>query len=68
MPCIPHSRDTTKCTLDASWENCTSKMHNTWMIEKIFNSKKRGMGIESKKYANKLEIRKVWKQVKDGAQ
>ena len=29
---------------------------------------KRGIGIESKKYANKLEIKKVWKQVKDGAQ
>ena len=29
---------------------------------------KRGIGIESDKYANKLEIKKVWKQVKDGAQ
>ena len=28
---------------------------------------KRGIGIKSKKYANKLEIKKVWKQVKDGA-
>ena len=27
-----------------------------------------GIGIESEKYANKLEIKKVWKQVKDGAQ
>ena len=47
------------------------------MIEKIFNLKKgnrdwnfkkRGIGIESEKYVNKLEIKKVWKQVKDGAQ
>ena len=40
--------------------------------------KKRGIGIESekvckaswrsKKYGNKLEIKKIWKQVKDGAQ
>ena len=37
------------------------------MIEK--NSiLKRGIGIESEKYANKLKIKKVWKQVKDGAQ
>ena len=28
-----------------------------------FNFKKRGIGIESDKYANKLEIKKVWKQV-----
>ena len=34
---------------------------------KNFNLKK-GIGIESEKYANKLEIKKVWKQVKDGAQ
>ena len=32
------------------------------MIEKIF---KKGIGIESEKYANKFEIKKVWKQVKD---
>ena len=38
------------------------------IIEKIFNLKKSGIGIESEKYANKLEIKKVWKQVKDGAQ
>ena len=38
------------------------------MMEKIFNFKKNGIGIESEKYANKLEIKKVWKQVKDGAQ
>ena len=38
------------------------------MIEKKFNFKKRGIGIESDKYANKLEIKKVWKQVKDEAQ
>ena len=37
------------------------------MIEKNFNFKK-GIGIKSEKYANKLEIKKVWKQVKDGAQ
>ena len=37
------------------------------MIEKIFNFKK-GIEIKSKKYANKLEIKKVWKQVKNGAQ
>ena len=29
---------------------------------------KRGIGTESDKYANKLEIKKVWKQDKDGAQ
>ena len=33
---------------------------------KNFNYK-RGIGIKSEKYANKLEI-KVWKLVKDGAQ
>ena len=37
-----------------------------YMIEKIFNFK-RGIGIESEKYGNKLEFKKVWKQVKDGA-
>ena len=37
------------------------------MIENIFNFKK-GIGIESEKYANKLEIKKVWKPVKDDAQ
>ena len=37
------------------------------MIEKNFNLK-RGIGIESEKYANKLEIKKACKQVKDGAQ
>ena len=37
------------------------------MIEKIFILK-RGIGIKNEKYANKLEIKKVWKQVKDGAQ
>ena len=35
---------------------------------KNFNFKKSGIGIEGKKYANKLKIKKVWKQVKDGAQ
>ena len=29
---------------------------------------KNGIGIKSEKYVNKLEIKKVWKQVKDGAQ
>ena len=29
---------------------------------------KRGIGIESEKYANKLEMKKVWKHVKDEAQ
>ena len=29
---------------------------------------KSGIEIKSEKYANKLEIKKVWKQVKDGAQ
>ena len=38
------------------------------MIEKNFQFQKRGKGIESEKYANKVEIKKVWKQVKDGAQ
>ena len=37
------------------------------MIEKILNFKK-GIGIESEKNANKLEVKKVWKQAKDGAQ
>ena len=37
------------------------------MIEKIFNLK-REIGIESEKYANNLEIKKVWKQAKDGTQ
>ena len=36
------------------------------MIEKI-SLLKRGIGIESEKYANKLETKKVCKQVKDGA-
>ena len=36
------------------------------MIKK-FNFKKRGIGIETEKYANKLEIKIVWKQVKEGA-
>ena len=38
------------------------------MIEKNFNFKESGIGIESEKYASKLEIKKVWEQVKDGAQ
>ena len=29
---------------------------------------KKGIRIESEKYANKADIKKVWKQVKDGAQ
>ena len=37
------------------------------MIENFSNFKKR-IGIKSEKYANKLEIKKVWKQVKDRAQ
>ena len=37
------------------------------MIGKI-SILKSGIGIESEKYVNKLEIKKVWKQVKDGAQ
>ena len=37
------------------------------MIEKI-SILKSGIGIEGEKYANKLEIKNVWKQVKDGAQ
>ena len=37
------------------------------MIEKNLILK-RGIGIESEKYAKKLEIIKVWKQFKDGAQ
>ena len=36
--------------------------------EKIILILKKGTGIESEKYANKLGIKKVWKQVKDGAQ
>ena len=44
---------------------------------KKFSILKRGIGIESEKYANelkikkygnKLEIKKVWKQVKDGSE
>ena len=38
------------------------------MIEKNFNLKKRRIGIESERYANKLQLKKLWKQVKDGAQ
>ena len=37
------------------------------MIEKIFNFKKDEQGLKVKKHANKLEIKKVWKQVKDRA-
>ena len=37
------------------------------MIQKI-SIYKRGIGIKSEKYANKLEIKKVWKQVKNRAQ
>ena len=37
------------------------------MIEKIFQFYKSGIGVKSEKYANKLEIKKGWKQVKDGA-
>ena len=36
--------------------------------QKKFSILKSIMGIESEKYANKLEIKKVCKQVKDGAQ
>ena len=36
--------------------------------QKNFQFKKRRIGIENKKYANKLEIKTAWKQVKDGAQ
>ena len=35
---------------------------------KIFNFKKRGIGIKREKCASKLNIKKVWKQVKDRAQ
>ena len=35
------------------------------MIEK-FSILKGGIGIKSEKYAKKLEIKKVWKRVKDG--
>ena len=38
------------------------------MIEKNSIFKKGGIGIKSEKYANKLEIRKVWKQFEDRAQ
>ena len=34
------------------------------MIEKIFDFKKRGIGIESEKYANKLEIKKYGNKLK----
>ena len=37
------------------------------MTEKIFNLRK-AIGIKSEKYASKLEIKKAWKEVKDGAQ
>ena len=37
------------------------------MIEKFLILKK-GIWIERENYANKLEIEKVWKLVKDGAQ
>ena len=32
---------------------------------KFFNFKKGGIGIETEKYANKLETKKAWEQVKD---
>ena len=32
------------------------------------NDIKKGIGIESEKHANKSEIKKVWKQIKNGAQ
>ena len=35
---------------------------------KNFSILKSVIGIKSEKYANKLEIKKVWKQIKDGAQ
>ena len=35
------------------------------MIEKNFSFKKRD---QKRKYANKLKVKTVWKQVKDGAQ
>ena len=35
---------------------------------KNFQFQKTGIGIESEKYTNKLELKTVWKQVKDGAQ
>ena len=39
------------------------------MIVKNFQFEKRGIGIESEKVSKQvLEIKKVWKQVKDGAQ
>ena len=37
------------------------------MIKKI-SILKNAIGIKGEKYANKLEIKKVWKQVKDGVQ
>ena len=45
----------------------TKKLNNL-DDRKKFSVLKRGIGIESEKYANNLEIKKVWKQVKDGAQ
>ena len=45
---------------------CGHKKLNKLDDRKIFNLRR--IGIESEKYANKLEIKKVWKQVKDGAQ
>ena len=35
---------------------------------KNFQLKKGEQGSKVKKYANELKIKKVWKQVKDGAQ
>ena len=47
---------------------CGHKKLNGLDDWKQFNFKKGQIGIKSEKYPNKLEIQKVWKQVKDGAQ
>ena len=47
---------------------CDHKKLNKLDDRKKFQFLKRGRGIKSEKCANKLEIKKVWKQVKDGAQ
>ena len=49
--------------LPTTWPQKLNKLDG----RKIFNLK-RGIGIEIEKYANKLKIKKVWKQVKDRAQ
>ena len=65
-----HTRINTAFTV-MSWTTAIFKkfrMPSITRDRKNSNFKKRGIGMESEKYANKLEIKKVWKQVKYEAQ